>query len=342
MSPRAIAAAVGCLVLVALSVPLWPQALGGSTSYVVPRGASMEPKLSDGDLALVRSQSAYGVGDVVAYRNTALHRVVVHRIVAIDNGVYTFKGDANSFQDPQPVRRSQLVGKLSVGIPWLGGLLLWLTSPINALLLAAVITLVVRDRTRLLPALRLTPEPVAAPAVIPPAADQLQQQLADNDRVVPISDMSFPHELAVAEVVRADSLLRLAERYDRPVLHDEATGVLFVVESSMLFRCVLEAPAAVATPGLSIVRELLPEPVAEPVAEPIAEPVAEAVLEPAAPAPVPAPAPAPAPAARAKASKDVMPAEDRARRHGWAQARDTGGRRRPSPQGRDWVYASEK
>jgi signal peptidase I len=320
MSARAIAA-VSCLVLIVLSIPLW---LGGSTSYVVPRGASMEPRVSGGDLAVVRSASSYRVGDVAAYRNDALHRVVVHRIVAIEGDAYTFKGDANDFVDPQQVTRSQIVGRLSVSLPLLGSLLLWLSSPFNALLLLALVALLVRDRSRLLAPLR---RPAAADAAAPAAAAAFD---LDDDRVIAIRDMSFPHELAVADVVRPESLVRLAERYDRPVLHDEETGVLFVVESSKLFRCQLETPAEAAAP-LAVVRDLVPE--TPPTAEPAPTVLPGPTFLPSAAPPVPAARPVTA---------AYEPRHERERRHNWPRRRDYGGRRKPSPHGRDWAYATGK
>jgi signal peptidase I len=312
--------AATAVLLLALSVPLWPSAFGGSTSYVVPRGASMEPRVSGGDLAIVRSKRAYRVGDVAAYRNTALHRVVVHRIVAVAGDAYTFKGDANSFVDPQQVERGQIVGRLSLSIPLLGSVLLWLASPINALLLLVLVALLVRDRADVIALARSnqaaeTVEPAPAPSSA--VASPTRAVLVDSDRVVEIRDMSFPHELAVAEVLWPESMLALAERYDRPVLHDAAVGELFVVESSMLFRCVLE-PTATATVPLSVVRDIDTAPTA----------------------------------ASTRPAADVLPAEpepvlagprtERAQRHNWPRRRDYGGRRRPSPYGRDWSYAVRK
>jgi signal peptidase I len=349
ISAKHVAAGLIALLLIALSIPLLPV---GSTSYVVPRGASMEPRVSGGDLAVVRAETAYRVGDVAAYRNTALHRVVVHRIVAIDGDVYTFKGDANDFVDPQQVTRGQIVGRLSVSLPLLGSVLLWLSSPLNALLLLALLALLVRDRVGLLASLRRTP---AAPATATaPAGEQPSGFDVDDDRLIPIRDMSFPHELAVADVVRPESLLRLAERYDRPVLHDEENGVLFVVESSMLFRCEL-AQAAVAAAPLAVVRDLAPEapqtledwdataewpledvePLEEPLEEPLPEPVVEVPIEMRLPSALPAPDILPMPAA-------YEPRHERERRHNWPRRRDYGGRRKPSPYGRDWSYAAGK
>jgi signal peptidase len=312
MSGKAAAGTIAVLLLVGLSLPLW-----SSMSYVVPRGASMEPRVTGGDLAIVRAKSTYRVGDVAAYRNTSLHRVVVHRIVGVDAaGLYTFKGDANDFVDPQQVSGEQIIGRLALSLPLLGGLLLWLSSPVNAVLLLAFVGLLVFDRERLLGAIRRPAGAPTAPAT--PATPATRGLEVDDDRLVPIRDMSFPHELAVADVVRPDSLLRLAERYDRPVLHDEDNGVLYVVESSMLFRCQLEQPVAAAAP-LAVVRDLLPEAPAVP---------APAVLAPAA---------------------DVLPVvpaygprHERELLHNWPRRRDYGGRRKPSPHGRDWAYATGK
>jgi signal peptidase len=318
-TPQRVSIAAACLLLLALSLPLWPGVFGGSTSYVVPRGASMEPRVSGGDLAIVRSKRTYRVGDVAAYRNTTLHRVVVHRIVAVDGVFYTFKGDANSFVDPQQVGRAEIVGRLSLSIPLLGSVLLWLASPINALLLLVLVGLLVRDRAGLIALARNGPAkavpelpsasiPVAEPRSVP----------VDSDRVVEIRDMSFPHELAVAEVLWPESMVALAERYDRPVLHDATAGELFVVESSMLFRCVLE-PTATASVPLTVVRDIDTAPTA-------------AVTRPARVLP---PLAEPAPAARG-------PRTEREQRHNWPRRRDYGGRRKPSPHGRDWSYAVGK
>lgn len=94
-----------------------PTRIGGSTTYVVTHGISMEPNYHTGDLALVRPAGQYKVGEIVAYHSSLLHLVVLHRIVAIRNGHYTFKGDNNDFLDPVQPTRGELVGKLWVHLP---------------------------------------------------------------------------------------------------------------------------------------------------------------------------------------------------------------------------------
>jgi signal peptidase I len=109
---------------------LAPTRVGGSTTYVVTHGVSMEPRFHTGDLALVRPAGQYAVGDIVAYHSSLLDLVVLHRIIAIHNGHYTFKGDNNNFLDPVRPNRSALVGRLWVHVPRGGFILTRIHNPI--------------------------------------------------------------------------------------------------------------------------------------------------------------------------------------------------------------------
>ncbi len=108
---------------------LAPTQIGGSTHYVITHGISMEPMLHTGDLALVRPVSDYRVGQVVAYHSTLLHTVVLHRIIRIADGHYTFKGINNSFIDPTHPTRSMLIGAMWLHIPHGGTVLNWIHKP---------------------------------------------------------------------------------------------------------------------------------------------------------------------------------------------------------------------
>jgi signal peptidase I len=107
--------------LAALAAAGWllvaPTQLGGATDYVVTHGVSMEPRFHTGDLAVLRTVEHYQVGDVAAYHSVVLDTVVMHRIVAINHGRYTFQGDNNSWRDPDHPTRDQLIGRLASRIP---------------------------------------------------------------------------------------------------------------------------------------------------------------------------------------------------------------------------------
>jgi signal peptidase I len=137
-----------------------PAQLGGTTTYVTTHGISMQPRLHTGDLALVRPAADYRVGDVVAYRSTVLHRVVLHRIIGRDGNRYVFKGDNNSFVDPIHPPRAELIGRMWLRVPRGGAILSWLRIPAIAALLCGSLALL-----SLWPARRRRRRPRGAPAM---------------------------------------------------------------------------------------------------------------------------------------------------------------------------------
>jgi signal peptidase I len=122
--------ALGLIILGTTWFYLAPTQLGGSSTYVVTHGTSMEPRFHTGDLAIVRSQSNYHVGEVVAYDNHQLHTIVLHRIVGLEGDRYLFKGDNNNFVDPEHPVASQLIGALWIHIPGVGLRLQSIRSPL--------------------------------------------------------------------------------------------------------------------------------------------------------------------------------------------------------------------
>jgi signal peptidase I len=133
------------LLVVVLFVGLWvffaPTKLGGSTTYTVTSGISMEPLLYKGDLAVVRSASSYKVGDIALYNSAVIDAPVLHRIYKIQNGNYYFKGDNNDFVDPGYATRAELVGKLWFRIPKVGGFISWFGQPLHSAVLAGLAAL---------------------------------------------------------------------------------------------------------------------------------------------------------------------------------------------------------
>lgn len=110
--------------------------ISGGVAFMHTQGNSMAPHFATGDLALVRSAPSYQVGDIAAYRSDLLKQPVLHRVVAAENGRYKFKGDSNSWADPETRTGADVIGKLAVRIPQ-GGL--WvnrLGQPLGLVLVA--------------------------------------------------------------------------------------------------------------------------------------------------------------------------------------------------------------
>jgi signal peptidase I len=141
MIKTAAAVVLGAAAAAAVWWFLAPPALGGRTSLAIVDGSSMIPTFERDDLVFLRPSSTYRVGDVVAYHSTLLHRIVLHRVVAVHDGRYTFKGDNNNFLDPEQPTKRAFIGKRWFSVPALGRLATLVHTPWIAAALAALLVL---------------------------------------------------------------------------------------------------------------------------------------------------------------------------------------------------------
>ena len=122
---------LGLAMLVALGLwfaQLRPAYLGGPANYIMVSGISMEPTMYTGDLALVKTQDAYMVGDIVAY--SVEDGIVIHRIIGgTAEAGFIMRGDNNDNIDPWRPQPESIVGQAWIYIPWMGRLVSALQSP---------------------------------------------------------------------------------------------------------------------------------------------------------------------------------------------------------------------
>ena len=127
---------------------IWPQSLGGSVAYVKVDGHSMDPTYHTGDLAVVRRQSSYRVGDAVAYRiprgDFGAGSLVIHRLIGGDGEKgYITQGDNRSIVDPWHPRTADIVGRVRMNVPGAGSRVAELSKPIYLGGLVAALTVAV-------------------------------------------------------------------------------------------------------------------------------------------------------------------------------------------------------
>lgn len=133
---------LGTSAILGLVVLAWvnfgPRQLGGSVSYVMTHGISMQPRVQEGDLVIVREAAGYQPGDVIAYQSASLHRPVMHRIVDMDENGYITKGDNNDWLDIDRPTNADVIGREWIHIPKAGKILAWFAVPRNSAVSAAV------------------------------------------------------------------------------------------------------------------------------------------------------------------------------------------------------------
>ena len=134
--------------LLAIVWMAWPQSLGGRVAYVRVDGWSMNPTLHNGDLVVVRSQSAYRIGDAVAYRiprgEFGAGALVVHRLIG-GNGSTGFitRGDNRNINDSWHPRTADVVGRVLFDLPGAGNRFAEASKPVWMGALVALTTVVV-------------------------------------------------------------------------------------------------------------------------------------------------------------------------------------------------------
>lgn len=173
-----VAVAVGWVVF------LRPQGLGGSTTYVMVSGVSMEPTLQNGDLIIARRQADYEIGDIVVYAvpegDVGEGSLIIHRIIDEEPEGFVIQGDNPDIKVPDVWRpdADEIEGKMWLVIPVVGRYLPLLRSPLILALLAGLFVFWVlypskemeEEPEKLREPKDAHPEPEAAPAAREPAA----------------------------------------------------------------------------------------------------------------------------------------------------------------------------
>lgn len=97
-------------------------------SVLVIATPSMSGAIDAGDVIIIEKQSSYKVGDIITYFPAADTTSVTHRIVRIEGEKFYAKGDANDSEDPDPIFKSQIAGKMVKRIPKVGIIIEWLRT----------------------------------------------------------------------------------------------------------------------------------------------------------------------------------------------------------------------
>jgi signal peptidase len=128
-------AIVFSLVVVGWFAFLRPVRLGGTASFVMVQGTSMDPTYHTGDLVITHKQSSYAVGDVIAYEvphgDVGVGLTVIHRIIggSATTGFIT-QGDNNPAADDWRPKLADVQGSAWFVTPRGGRILAFLHAPI--------------------------------------------------------------------------------------------------------------------------------------------------------------------------------------------------------------------
>ena len=135
------------LALLFLWVMVGPKQFGGSVSYVITQGNSMEPVFQEGDLVITRETADYAVGDIIAAFDKRLNATVLHRVIEERDGRYVTKGDNNDFIDEYEPHAEDIMGEKWLHISGGGTFLRRVLTPFGTSVLIGLLSfIVIRSR----------------------------------------------------------------------------------------------------------------------------------------------------------------------------------------------------
>jgi len=91
----------------------------------------MSNGFSKGDIIVLNSKKNAEVGDIIVFWSKGIP--IIHRIVNIEDGMYTTKGDHNqaSLVDEVNISEDRVIGKAFFKIPYIGYVKIWFSDLIN-------------------------------------------------------------------------------------------------------------------------------------------------------------------------------------------------------------------
>ena len=112
-------------------------------SMLVVASPSMTGAIEAGDAIIIKNFESYALGDVITYFPEGESYSVTHRIVRTADDKFYTKGDANSDEDPAPVLKEQIAGKVVLKLDKVGYFIEWLKSPAGIIFAASAIVLLI-------------------------------------------------------------------------------------------------------------------------------------------------------------------------------------------------------
>lgn len=133
------------LIAILICIPLTVPRLAGYQIYNVISG-SMEPAIPVGSLVYVKQTAPSEIQkkDVIAFHSSSEEEAIItHRVVSNNSvaGELVTKGDANAKEDMEPVHYSNVLGKVTLSVPMLGGILAAIVTLPGKIAVGSVIVL---------------------------------------------------------------------------------------------------------------------------------------------------------------------------------------------------------
>ncbi|MBI4709252.1 MAG: signal peptidase I [Candidatus Portnoybacteria bacterium] len=132
------------MIAILLLVSAFP--IPGNLKALTVLSGSMEPAIKTGSIVLVKPSSEYGAGDIITFGKTSKTQIpTTHRIVEVKNNgnIFITKGDANENADTKEIKKSEIIGKVLLDVPYAGYAVASAKKPIGFLFIIVIPALII-------------------------------------------------------------------------------------------------------------------------------------------------------------------------------------------------------
>ena len=92
------------------------------------------------------SKQGYEINDIITFKRNGEY--ITHRIVGKDDEQYRVKGDANDYEDEEPVFENEIEGKIVFKIPVIGIIVEKLDNVLYILILIIIVSTIIMHKKR--------------------------------------------------------------------------------------------------------------------------------------------------------------------------------------------------
>jgi len=156
------------IVVIALLLIFSVLPISGNYKVMVVKSGSMEPKIKQGGIVIVKPAADYKIGDIITFgpysktKSPVTHRIYDIKIVD-GQPVYITKGDANNAPDSGEVKKRDVLGKVLFSLPYLGYAVDFAKKPLGFALIIIVpsLLIIIDEVQNIIKEVKKKKEPVA-------------------------------------------------------------------------------------------------------------------------------------------------------------------------------------
>lgn len=134
-----------CSIVIIFLLLFFTLSANSKVKILIVQSGSMEPAIKTGSIVVIHPATDYKAGDIITFgKISKVESPTTHRIVKTEikdnQTIYITKGDANNGTDLKEVKKSDIIGRVILSLPYVGYVINFSKKPIIFVLLLLIPT----------------------------------------------------------------------------------------------------------------------------------------------------------------------------------------------------------